>query len=590
MSKEIEDEISQAVKVTDYFVSLPSLIKQYIFLIILMGIFTLILSKLLLCSMVEALLSSFLLLTVPTVISALTLRIVRKIPLKRAFFLMLFICIIYMLVYSVYFLTNDVNYLILGFSAIFILLFLIMYYILYLRYTAFVFSLAQLFFFIVMFYYVIFNISITNSSFPDVINVLITKLFITSVIFSGFIYFLFYIINAPVKKAFSVSGTRAFSLFMSQWLDDSKELEKEFEKVGIFMRSYVDVLLFKNSKGNCLITIPQVHFGPFGNLGGSDYPNLMSQIFEKHVDCSIVFHGACTHDQNPTSSSRIKEITEPVLSFINENKNLYTSKVGFVSCKYKETKSSHLFFDDALLSSFSRFPHTTEDMEYGLGLLLREKGMRYREKSFIVDEHNSDTGKITHFLLGSNEASEYLNSMDCLREEIKKVKMKKVKFNFIKLHKPYFPTAGISNNGIGMFCFVSKTRSILYVVIDSNSVNNEVKLSIENKLKGLFDEVVINTTDSHSLNKVSGVINPATVKEIDILLNDLMLSAKEMKSNASDFTMVSETIPINIKVFGPHQSLKLIGVVNSLISILKFVVPFLFLFGILFALYILSLL
>jgi putative membrane protein len=357
------------------------------------------------------------------------------------------------------------------------------------------------------------------------------------------------------------------------------------------MESYVDVLLFKNSKGKCLITIPQVHYGPFGNLGGSDYPYQLSQIFEKYVDCSIVFHGACTHDQNPTSSNRIDEITHPVISFISDNyENFNKSKVGFVSYEYHKTTNSHLFFDDAVLSSFSRFPHTTEDMDFGLGLLLREKGKKYKEKSFILDAHNSDTGKITQFLLGSKEASEYLNSMDFLNEKISELKMEKCKFNYIKFHKPYFSKAGISNNGIGMFCFVSKKKSMVYLILDSNSINNEVKTAIESKLKQLFDIVLINTTDSHSLNKISGVINPAKFEEMDVLLDDLYSTLKELKENVSDFEMVSETIPIKVKVFGPYQSLKLIGVINALLSVLKFTVPLIFIFGILLALYILSLL
>lgn len=591
MAKGIDEEVSHAIKVTDYLVSLPSLIKQYLILIVFMGIFGVLLSQILNYPIMQGILSSFLILVVPTILSALTLRILRRVPLKRSFFLMLVMCLFYMLIYTLYFITSDINVLILGLSAIFILLFLILYYVFILRYSAFIFSLAQLFFFIVMFYYVVFNVTTITSFSQQAIDGLLIKLLITSLIFSFFIYFLFYILNAPMKKAFSISVTKVFSLFISQWINDSKDLEKEFERIGIFMESYIDVLLFKNSKGKCLVTIPQVHFGPFGNLGGSDYPNQMSQILEKYVDCSIVFHGACTHDQNPTSSSRIGEVTEPLISFISDNyDNLNKSKIGFTSCEYHKTKSAHLLFDDAILSSFSRYPNTTEDMEFGLGLLLREKAKKYREKSFIADQHNSDTGKITQFLLGSKEASEYLNAMDCLEDKIKKIKLERCKFNFAKLHKPYFPSAGISNNGIGMFCFVSKNTSILYVVIDSNSVNNDIKSAIENKLNQVFDEVIITTTDSHSLNKVSGVINPASVKEMDVLLDDLTFLAKDLKSNASEFTMVSKTLPIKIKVFGPHQSLKLIGVVNSLMSVLKFIVPLLFIFGILFALYILSLL
>ena len=139
---------------------------------------------------------------------------------------MLVICLFYILIYTLYFLTSDINVLILGLSGIFILLFLILYYVFILRYSAFIFSLAQLFFFIVMFYYVVFNVTTITSFSQKAIDDLLIKLLITSLIFSFFIYFLFYIVNAPMKKAFSISGTKVFSLFISQWINDFKRFRK----------------------------------------------------------------------------------------------------------------------------------------------------------------------------------------------------------------------------------------------------------------------------------------------------------------------------------------------------------------------------
>ena len=86
MAKGIDEDVSHAVKVTDYLVSLPSLIKQYLIFIVLMGVFGVLLSQILNSPIMQGMLSSFLILVVPTILSALTLRIIRRVPLKRSFF------------------------------------------------------------------------------------------------------------------------------------------------------------------------------------------------------------------------------------------------------------------------------------------------------------------------------------------------------------------------------------------------------------------------------------------------------------------------------------------------------------------------
>ena len=101
MAKGIDEEVSNAIKVTDYLVSLPSLIKQYLILIVFMGIFGVLLSQTLIYPIMQGILSSFLILVVPTIFSALTLRIIRRVPLKRSFFLMLVMCFFYMLIHQI---------------------------------------------------------------------------------------------------------------------------------------------------------------------------------------------------------------------------------------------------------------------------------------------------------------------------------------------------------------------------------------------------------------------------------------------------------------------------------------------------------
>ncbi|GEM_PF-3650350 len=581
-STSVGKDISQSVSLTKYFISLPRSRYQFIIMLVLALVFAIFLmytQKI--TNPIQAVLTSTILLTVPAVFSALAFRVFRGVMLKRSMFLMLIASLFYALIYSIYFITTDLNLLVVGYSAIFIIVFLSSYFVFGLRYTALILTLIQLFFFSIMLYY----LEYVTSSPRD----LVLKLLVTCAIFSALAYIIMNIINAPLKKAFSISSTRAFSMFISQWLYESKDLEKEFNRIGVYADTFVDALFVKNGQGVCLITVPQVHFGPFGNLGGSNFPAQIASSLEDSADCCVVMHGACTHDYNPTTSAQLRNITGPLATFVREaDVKCRNEKFAFVRTNYNHANASHLILGKSVLSSFSRHPYTTEDMDYGLGLLLREIGTKDFTTCMIADEHNSETGEITQFLLGTDEASEYISAMRMLGASLKTAKRENAKFSFTKFNRPGYERHGIGRGGISMFAFISPSNSVVYAVFDSNGITNSAKDRMERALNKVFGHAVIMTTDTHMLNKVNGVVNPVGVYDISELEEDVMDGARALIQTATPFKSYSRTIPIRVKVFGPRQSLKLIGTVNAIVAVTKLVLPLLLIFGTLFALWVLS--
>ncbi|MCX8205776.1 MAG: DUF2070 family protein [Candidatus Micrarchaeota archaeon] len=581
MQTEVGKDVSQAVNLTNYFISLPKPRYQLVALLMLTAVLAAVLAYFKGFSAFQAMLTSFLLITVPAVLSAALFRVARGVMLKRALFLMLIASVLYVVVYAVFFALGDINALIIGYSVISLVVFLCSYFIFWLRYSGVMLSLTQLFFFSIMMYYFE-AISLSP-------NDLLIKLAVSSAIFAAFTYILINIVNAPLKKAFSISSTKAFSLFVSQWLYGSRDLEAEFHKIGVYADTVVDALYVSTTNGSCLITSPQVHFGPFGSLGGSNFPTEISAKLASDVGCTVVMHGACTHDFNPTTSSQVERIVSPLRKFISEAKaKARPAKMAFVRTSHGKAIASHLLIGDSVLSTFSRHPHTTEDMDYGLGLLLREIGRRHFSTALIADEHNSETGEITQFLLGSEEAAEYVSAMRKLGSVAGQVKQSQAKFACAKLCDDSYSSHGISGNGISLFCFVSKGQSVLYVVIDSNGITNEAKSRLESHLRHLYTDVVIMTTDSHMQNKVSGVVNPFGAYDTSKVEEEIYARASALKGEVQPFKAYAKSLDVRLKVFGPRQSLKLIGTVNAIVSVAKFVLPLVLIAGILFALWALS--
>lgn len=83
------------------------------------------------------------------------------------------------------------------------------------------------------------------------------KLYFASSIFLVAVYAMFWLVNAPIKRTFGVSGIEAGGFFLAQWFEKSKKLEDVFDEVGVEIDTLLGVMAFK-AKGRlkCIFLIP----------------------------------------------------------------------------------------------------------------------------------------------------------------------------------------------------------------------------------------------------------------------------------------------------------------------------------------------
>ena len=99
------------------------------------------------------------------------------------------------------------------------------------------------------------------------------------------------------------------SYLFSAWLYHNKDMEKAFEQVGENAKTLISVMGFKRRNDTVFFVTPYVHYGPFGNLGGSEFSHLIAEaIDEAHKSRTFVFHGTVTHDLNPVARARWAKI------------------------------------------------------------------------------------------------------------------------------------------------------------------------------------------------------------------------------------------------------------------------------------------
>ena len=409
----------KAVELTNYIVSLPSV--EYLLLaMVLLGA----LAGFVANQSTEGMLNGFAMLSLPALLIAVMAKaMIKRIPFKQIVATSFFGELVYSFFFILSFYLRYINFpysvelMFIAAAIVFVVWFVIGRVVFSAKWRGLLFATLQL---------IVYSFTFTAMGFS--VENAVLKFIASSAVFLAALYVLFWIINAPMKKNLGVSSVDAVSMFMAQWFYESKELEEAFEKVGETVKTIVGGVSFSVGKERRDIIIPYVHFGPFGNLGGSAFPALIS----KKIGGSVVLHGTVTHDFNPISEDEIEKILRIVKNRRVEKSRSVELRIG----EYGKAKAYALIFGNSGLISITRAPSTTEDVSFGLGLSMMEMAEKYLDKALIADMHNSDVKEVTSFDAGSSEGFEYMKAVEnALKAEGKKNMLKAGFSSFYPSHK-----------------------------------------------------------------------------------------------------------------------------------------------------------
>jgi len=391
---------------------------------------------------------------------------------------------------------------------------------------------------------------------------------------------IFYIINAPARRNFGISTLQVMALFFAQWTYGSKRLEDVLAEMGEKVETFYGTVLFRNSSTKQLKAawlIPYVHFGPVGNLGGSEFPPLLSKPLSLRLRAPVaVFHGTVNHDFNPVYSAAHaklllayqKEIAEMGKAKFEKSASmqLLASRKGTARI-FGLTSGKDGFF------AFSNAPRSTEDMEFPIGLILMNKlkslGLR---NAALADMHNSKTDG-DYMLPGTPDFYEMYDLLD----EYKPLRQSQFSFGCATDPLEDFGIAqGIGKMGMIVSIFEIAGKRGCIILIDSNNVLPEFRRELLLKLaqSNKFEFCDIFTTDTHAVNTISGIHNPLgrycdRKKLIARIEKAISLALKDLGPAEAAISMKR----IEFEVLGSRRSPEVISTINSIVSIAKIFAP-----------------
>jgi putative membrane protein len=378
----------------------------------------------------------------------------------------------------------------------------------------------------------------------------------------GFIL-LIRLIERPLYKTFHIRILDFVNAFIAHLTDGSKDLEEFFRKIG--EEVYVpEVTLFfrRPERRGVIMTIPNVHPGPMGEIGGGNLPNCFQRAFDELV---MVPHGAATHDFNLVSETEIDKIIDAVqgsrdqLTYSNDASISKRVRYGSVSLLFQR-------FSDALLLICTRSPEKTEDLDVGIGLMIMAEGHRSFPHIAFIDAHNSFTGDISHVLPATLLATEYIKASTHAIDEAPSLDQYPFEIGISEINLPFTRAQGFGDRGIQTLVVRVHGQTTAYMLFDGNNMESGVREIFRDHILMQIDEAEIMTTDSHVVNLITGK-NPIGLhvppEEILGYVDTAIQSALQDLSPAevSASTVTCE----RIVVFGSQRIAQLASTVNTMI-------------------------
>ncbi|MDD2666135.1 MAG: DUF2070 family protein [Methanocellales archaeon] len=389
----------------------------------------------------------------------------------------------------------------------------------------------------------------------------------TNLIFGCIIFVLaFYLfaryIDAPMKKAFGVSGLDFIRGFITHTADGSSGIEDFFREMGEYVDAPVTVLNFKrDDKDKATFVIPNIHPGLMGEIGGGNLPAMITENFDSMV---FVPHGPAYHDFNLVSADEIPKVVSAAKKAL---KNVAYTDLGSKSVRVKKGTTTILGqrFGDSILLTSSQCPAPTEDIEFAVGLTAmaetRVKGAKY---AALIDAHNCTEPYAKVITPGSHTSYDIIKASSEATERLLENKNGRIKLGVSKRSGIYSPDKGVGALGIRVAVVEVLGQKSAYILIDGNNMVPGLRDAIIKVLP--VDEAEVMTTDTHSVNFGGNNFIGAKIDHAGLIQTIREMTEEAIEDLEPVQAGMTTEFAEDVLVFGSYRTAQLASTVNAIIS------------------------
>jgi putative membrane protein len=379
---------------------------------------------------------------------------------------------------------------------------------------------------------------------------------------------LIWMIERPLQRAFKIRGLAFINAFIAHMTDGSKGMEDFFREIGeeIFVPQ-VSFFFRRVNEKPVIFTVPNLHPGPMGEIGGGNLPKVLHDNFEEET---LVAHGCATHDFNLVSEGEINKVIDALQkSRQNIDYSGVAGRSGRLTCGSVQVLFQR--FGDSVLLVTSRSPQRTEDLDFSVGMTIMAEGHRWFPQVAVVDAHNCMTDLSSPVLLATLTATEYQQGSLEAMEKCRSTPLYPFRIGVTHLTLPFGREQGFGDLGVQVLVVEVDGQRTAYVLIDGNNMVQGLREVLLEQILTVVDYAEVMTTDTHVVNTITGK-NPVGMHvPASEFLPFVMQALQAAIGNLAASEVAGSTAHCeHIVVFGSNRISQLASTVNAM---LVFVAP-----------------
>jgi len=369
-----------------------------------------------------------------------------------------------------------------------------------------------------------------------------------------------WLVEQPLMDTHNISIFHFLNAFLS-YLDGEPGLDRIFRAFGEEVTVPQGSLVFRREgRPDTILTSPNIHPGPLGDIGGGNLPKLLYASFPGEV---LVAHGCATHDFNPVSDDEIHIVVKAVHESL---KNLGFHPSAGKSRWFLQGSVSLLAqrFGDSVLLVATRSPSRTEDLDLGLGLTFLAEGNAAFAHTVFVDAHNSAGDIGDGVYSGTRIATDYHSAVKEAVGTLKGDGMERFRIGVSRVPVPWGLGQGFAELGIQALVVEAQGQKTAYVLMDGNNIATGAREVFTGALEDMADHAEVMTTDTHLVNTISGK-NPVGQ---EVPPEEIVPYVKRAVQEATEDLFPAEVAGAtawcrNVTVFGNQRITQIVSTVNT---------------------------
>ena len=376
----------------------------------------------------------------------------------------------------------------------------------------------------------------------------------------GGVIFFIWLVEQPLMESHNISIFHFLNAFLA-YLDGGPGLDRIFRAFGEQVTVPQGSLVFRREgRPDAILTSPNIHPGPLGDIGGGKLPRILHTSFPGEV---LVAHGCATHDFNPVSDDEIHLVVKAVQESL---KDLSFRDVAGRSRWFLQGSVQLLAqrFGDSLLLVATRAPSRTEDLDLGLGMTFLAEGNASFAHTVFVDAHNSAGDIGDGVYSGTRIATDYHTAVKEAVGAMKGDGMAPFRIGVSRVPVPFGLRQGFAELGIQALVVEAQDQRTAYVLMDGNNIAPGAREVFLKAILGMAYHAEVMTTDTHLVNTISGKNPIGQEVPPEEIVPYLRQAVQQATDDLAPVEVAGATAWCrNVTVFGNQRIAQLVSTVNT---------------------------